>query len=189
MEAHGSGSTIGGAWPSGALTNDFNTLDLRLWMTWTYNPNWRMRKAAFWPCYSSSYNGFVNLTGNYPGNTFPDACGIRPQGLQEVSFMRKNCGLFFNGLVPQGGFGGNSANTTAQVAEALDQLWVTGPNGYPGGDDPTYSWSFCINSTRGQFNPQMDSGGPLLFGIRQMIYTSIYDDQLMLLNYSNVKGQ
>jgi hypothetical protein len=181
-QAHGSGSTIGGA--NALFTNDFNSLDLGLWVT-TPKPNWRLRKAAFWACYSSSYKGFQSMTTPYPG--FPDACGIRPQGLQEISYMRKNCGLFFNGLLPQGGYGGNSSVVAAQVAEALDQIWVCGANAYPGGCDPTYSWRFAINATRGQFNPQMDSAGPLLFGLGQMIYTSVYDDELLMLNYSDVK--
>jgi hypothetical protein len=183
-QAHGSGSTIGGA--NAIFTNDFNSLDLARWTLFSPGHNWRLRKAALWACYSSSFKGFQSLAGMYP--SFPEACGIRPTGLQEISFMRKNCGLFFNGLLPQGGYGGNGSVVTAQVAEALDQIWVCGANGYPGGCDPTYSWRFAVNATRGMYNPQMDAGGPLLFGLPQMIYSSIYDDELLMLNYSDVKS-
>jgi hypothetical protein len=183
-QAHGSGSTIGGA--NKNFTNDFNTLDLAIWMSRGPLPNGRrLRKAAFWACYSSSYKGLQSMTTPYPG--FPDACGIRAQGLQEISYMRKNCGLFFNGLIPQGGYGGNNSVVTAQVAEALDQIWVCGQNNYPGGCDPTYSFRFAINTTRGMYNPQLDSAGPLLFGLGQMIYSSVYDDELLMLNYTDVK--
>lgn len=183
-QAHGSGSTIGGA--NSVSTNDFNTLDLGLWVAGAPHPNWRLRKAALWACYSSSYKGRESMTTPYPG--FPTACGIRDKGLQEISFMRKNCGLFFNGLLPQGGFGGNTSVVTAHVAAFLDQTWVCGANQYPGGCDPTYSFRFAVNATRGVYNPQMDYAGPLLFGLGQMIYSSVYDDELLMLNYSDVKS-
>jgi len=95
--------------------------------------------------------------------------------------------LFFGGLLPQGGFGGGTSTTTAQVAEALDQTWVCGMNQYPGGCDPTYSFRFAINATRGMYNPELDKGDPRLFGYKYMIYSSVYDDELMMLNNSHVK--
>ena len=101
--------------------------------------------------------------------------------------MRKNCGLFFGGELPQNGFGGNGSIVTAKVAEALDQAWVCGENQYPGGCDPTYSFAWAINVTRGVFNPEMDYGDPRLFGLRQMIYSSSYDDELAGLDFSHVK--
>lgn len=183
MQAHGSGGTIGGG---PYLTNEFLPLDLGLWVKAAGVVDYRLRKAAFWTCYSSSYDEkFNGLTAIY--STFPEACGIRPEGLQEVSYMRKNCGLFFNGLLPQGGYGGTGSTVTAQAAEGLDQIWVCGKNGYPGGCDPTYSWQFCINAARGLFDPQMDQAGPLLAGLPQMIYSSVYDNQLMALDFVNVK--
>jgi hypothetical protein len=181
-EAHGSGSTIGGG---PFLSGTFSAQDLQNWVLGGSGPDWRLRKAALWACY----------TGDLPASTagigyssFPDACGIRALGLQENSYMRKNCGLFFGGLLPQGNFGNASSATTAVVAEFLDQAWVCGENQYPGGCDPTYSFAWAINVTRGVYNPQLDSADPLLFGLPQMIYSSAYDDELMMLNFSHVKN-
>jgi len=183
-QAHGSGATIGGG---DFLTDKFTPMDLQRWIMGSSSavgPNWRLRKAALWTCYSGAISPGATGSGRY--SSFPDACGIRPTGLQNYSYMRKNCGLFFGGLLPQGGFGGTSA-TTAQVAEFLDQAWVCGENEYPGGCDPTYSFAWAVNATRNQYNPQLDSADPRLFGLRQMIYSSVYDDELMMLNFSHVK--
>ena len=169
------------------MTNKFDTFDFGLWVLAPspFHPYARMRKSAFWSCYSASMDGSTSLSGFYA--SFPDACGILPTGVQQAAYCEKNCGLFFAGSLPQGGFGGNSSVTTAQVAEALDQTWVEGMNQYPGGCDPTYSWRFAINATRGVYNPQLDSADPLLFGLPKMIYTVLYDRQMTMLNYSNVK--
>jgi hypothetical protein len=178
-QAHGSGSTIGGG---GYLPSKFTTQDLQLWLQ-AYQPhsNWRLRKAALWTCYS----GALDATAHY--STFPAACGIRDTTLQSTTFMRKNCGLFFGGGLPQDQFGGGQHIATAKVAEALDQTWMCGENQYPGGCDPTYAFSWSVNVTRGVYNPELDFADPRLFGLPQMIYSSAYDDELQMLNFSHVK--
>jgi hypothetical protein len=184
--SHGSGMAIGGG-PNDFLPGTFDPHDLKRWIIGPVNTNqnWRLRKAALWTCYSGS----VLLTtagGVYP--TWADACGIRPNGQQETSYMRKNAGLLFGGEVPQGGYA-NSPTSAAQVEATLDQIWVAGKYMYPGGCDPTYSFAFAINATRGMFNPQLDLADPRLFGYQYMIYSSVYDDELLMLNTSHVKTQ
>lgn len=177
-QAHGSGSSIGGGH---YLAATFTPFDLNSWcLNYTPSKNWRLRKAAIWACYSG------DITAARIYYTFPDACGIRPAGIQNASYMRKNCGLFFGGLLPQGGFGGTTA-TTAKVAEFLDQAWICGQDEYPGGCDPTYSFRFAINATRTMYDPELSSADLRLFGFRDMIYSSVYDDELMMLNTSHVK--
>jgi hypothetical protein len=101
--------------------------------------------------------------------------------------MWKNCGLFFEGEIPQRGFRNDPSVTTAQVAESLDQIWIGGKFNYPGGCDPTYSWEFAVEATKGMWNPQVDNGHPFLAGYKYMIYTCIYDDELKMLNTAHVK--
>lgn len=181
-QAHGNGVAIGGG---DFLHDTFSPFDLKLWAIQCMSgKDWRLRKAAIWTCYSGSLL-LTTAGGTY--TSWADACGIRPGGLQDISYMRKNCGLFFGGLLAQGGFGGSSSVTTAQVAAFLDQAWVCGQNQYPGGCDPSYAFRFAVNATRGQYNPQLDQADPRIFGLRKMIYSSVYDDELMMLDYTHVK--
>ena len=175
-QAHGTGFEIGGG---GYLLNRFNSQDLLGWIKVpAAGHNWRLRKAAIWSCWS----GTTPLeTGDF---SFPQACGMRPW--QDRTYTRKNCGLFFGGTVPQGGFGGTST-TTAKVAAYLDQAWICGQNQYPGGCDPTYSFRFAINATRNMYNPELDYADPRLYGLTKMIYSSIYDDELNVLDFTHVK--
>jgi hypothetical protein len=181
--AHGSGGTIGGD-PQGFLLGSFSAFDLQRYVM-VGGQNWRLRKAALWPCYSgdiskASAGGFYNCN-------FAEACGIRPNPQEENTYMRKNCGFFVLNEINQRGFaGGDGSISTAQVAQALDQMWVCGPNQFPGGCDPTYSWKFAIDSIRGMYNPELDQAGPLLGGYSKMIYSSVYDDLLMVGNTSFV---
>lgn len=182
--AHGSGSAIGGGT---YLPGTFSPLDLKRYVMGVGGQNWRLRKANLWTCYS----GNVYLaTGGFYNTSWADACGIRPKGQQEISYMRKNCGLFFGGEINQRGFAGSDGSIScAKVEETCDQIWVCGKFMYPGGCDPTYSFEFAVNATRGMYNPELDQANPLLFGYKYMIYASVYDDMLMLLNTSLVQTQ
>jgi len=137
-----------------------------------------MRKVAVWSCYSATSYLSTNITG-YP--TFPDAFGIRPQLVQHGGFMRKNAGLFFKADLDQ-------QWNVAEMEEGFDQLWVTGPNGYPGGCDPTWAIGWALAQAMSQYVFMQDAK-PLLVGYRWLIYTSVYDDDLMRNDYSQVKGR
>ena len=175
-QVHCNGIEFGGG---GYLLNKCLTTDINGWLR-SVGKNWRLRKAAIWGCWSGA------LTDDTGIMSFPNACGILPMVVQQNSYNHKNCGLFFGNVLLQGGFGGN-VNATADVAESLDQTWVCGQDQYPGGCDPTYSYAWAVNATRGIYNPEMDQANPLLFGLPQMIYSSSYDDELLMLNFSHVK--
>lgn len=177
--AHGSGAEIGGG-QGDFLPGTFSPLDLKRYVLGTKNKNWRLRKANLWTCYSGN---IYLATGGYYTTYWADACGIRPKGLQENTYMRKNCGVFLGGEINQRGFaGGDSSISCAKVVELCDQVWVCGKYMYPGGCDPTYSFEFAVNATRGVFNPELDQADPLLYGYKYMIYASVYDDLLMVGN-------
>jgi len=181
-QAHGTGETIGGG---PYMNQKFDTFQFAAWASdYPISSKWRLRKSCFWTCYSGSIN--PQASGGLNHN-FPEACGIFPRGVQEVAYMRKNCGLFFGGLLIQGGYGGGTGVTTAQVATFMDQAFVCGKNQYPGGCDPTYSFDFAINATRFVANPEMDRADPRRFGYGMMIFTTRYDDELMRLDTSHVK--
>jgi hypothetical protein len=186
--AHGNGAEIG-ATPF--LPGGFSPSDLKVWCEGTstnsaVRPNWRLRKAALWACYSGEL-GLATGQGFYL-TAWPDACGIRPAGLQETTFMRKNCGLFFGSELPMGNMGGQ-ASSAAKAVETLDMIWVCGKSIFPGGCDPTYSFKFAVDATRGMYNPQLDWADPRVFGYPFMIYSSIYDNELQMLNTTHVKNQ
>jgi hypothetical protein len=182
--AHGSGGTIGGD-PLGYLPGSFSAFDLKNYVIRVGGKNWRLRKAALWPCYSADV--LKASAGGYYNTDFADACGIRPNVQEETTYMRKNCGFFVLNEINQRGFSGGNGNiSTAQVAEMLDQTWVCGANQFPGGCDPTYSWKFAIDSIRGMYSPELDQAGPRLGGYSKMIFSSVYDDLLMVGNTSFV---
>jgi hypothetical protein len=181
-QAHGNGATVGGGH---YLQNTFTPTDLKGWLM-AAGTNWRLRKANVWTCYS----GDILLGPNRFNEPldFGGACGIRGTTLQSKSYMRKNVGLFFAGLLPQVGFGGSFSVTTAQVAAAFDQAWVCGPNAYPGDCDPTYSFDSAAQSVVNQY-PELGSfqAAAVRFGYPLMIYSSAFDDELMMLNTTHVK--
>ncbi len=184
--AHGNGAQIG---HTPFLPGGFVPAELQGWckaMNTNVWPNWRLRKAALWTCYSGEL-GLATVPGYYL-TAWPDACGIRSAGMQETSFMRKNCGLFFGSELPMGGMG-SPPSSAAKAEETLDMIWICGKYIYPGGCDPTYSFKFAVDATRGMYSPQLDWADPRLFGYKYMIYSSIYDNELQMLNTSHVKNQ
>lgn len=157
------------------------TSDLASWAG-ARSPNWRMRKVAVWSCYSAKNYNTTYMTTNTTGYpTFPDAFGVRPLPVQHGGLMRKNSCLCFKKDWDQ-------RLNIAEVEETFDQLWVTGPNGYPGGCDPTWAINWALVQTMSQFSFVLDAG-PVLAGYQWLIYTSAYDDDLMNNDYSQVKGR
>lgn len=178
-QAHGNGYQIGGGT---YFLNRFTTWDLMGWLK-NYGPYWRLRKAAIWSCWSGADNSETGELG------FGQACGMRPMGLQARSYMRKNCGLFFGGKVEQAWVTSGQTVTTAKAAAFLDQAWVCGQFQWPGGCDPTYAFEWAVRALLGQY-PEMNPNGqaqPRLYGYPSMIYASVYDDELMLLDETHVK--
>lgn len=184
--AHGNGATIGGG---PFLLNTFTPEDLQDWLM-SAGANWRVRKATIWSCYSGSISRPKGVTNSTPPdlNTIPsffNACGIRLSQLN--GYMRKNCGLLFGDLVPQYGYGGDASVTTFQVADQLDETWVCGENQYPGGCDPTYSWRWAVQSLANLYI-EFDNAAPIRYGFPAMPYSSVYDDELLINNITNVKN-
>lgn len=182
-QAHGSGATIGGG---PYLPDKFYSIDLQRWILYCSTPhNWRLRKASLFTC----YNGDIAAsTGFGAYSSWADACGIRPAGFQQTSLTYKNCGLFFGGGLPQAYQNSVTGvyQATANVAECVDQAWVCGLNQYPGGCDPTYSFDFAINATRGIY-PALNLAVPLRGGFGLCVYNPYYDEDLRNLNTSGVK--
>jgi hypothetical protein len=131
--------------------------------------------------YTLATGGFYNLT-------WPEACGIPLNVDQTKATCRKNVGVFFNSEIPQRGYRSNFATTTASVAQFFDQTWVCGKFQYPGGCDPTYSANFAFQATR-RYYPELDYGQPLLLGCSYLIYTGIYENELLMTNWNHVKLQ
>jgi hypothetical protein len=184
-QGHGNGATVGGG---PYLKDTFTPADLQGWLT-PVGTDWRLRKAAIWACYSGSISKPKGVTGATPPdlNTIPsffNACGIRLT--QNKSYVRKNCGLFFGDLVPQLGFGGNFSIVTAQVAEEVDQTWVCGPNRYPGGCDPTYSFRWAVYQIVNEY-VELNNAQPVIIGF-PIPYSGIYDDELVTNNVTHVKN-
>ncbi|MDB6021350.1 MAG: hypothetical protein JWQ04_1207 [Pedosphaera sp.] len=184
-QSHGSTIDVGGG---PYLTNTFEPQDLAGWVNGTgqvsTHPDWRLRRAALWSCYSGSLAA-RNKTGFYLD--FPNACGIFDKAIQDNGYMYKNCGLFFLGLLPQGHYGSAMGvdEVTCQVAEELDMRWVTGPNAYSGGCEPTYSYRWAVQKTINRY-PEMLSALPSIAGYAQCVYTSNLDDELKYLDTFDV---
>ena len=156
--------------------------DIQTWAT-AAGTNWRMRKVALWSC-DSGANGSVTNVSTYPD--FPSAFGIRTKALQDSTFMRKNAGLFFAGHVDQGWYVNSStAQTTVQAEVTFDELWVAGPNAYPGGCDPSYAFSRILTMTLGQY-PVLKKWNPVLAGYYWLPYTDLFDDEIMGNNLSHI---
>ena len=177
-QAHGNGFEIGG----GSFLNKFTSWDLMGWLK-GYGQNWRLRKAAIWSCWSGAD---ASETGDLG---FAQACGIRPEGQQTRTYMRKNCGLFFGGQLDQAWVTDHETITTAKAAAFFDQTWVCGKFQYPGGCDPTYAFEWAIRALLGKY-PEMnpnEQAQPRMYGYGSMIYTSIYEDELMRTEETHVK--
>ncbi len=146
-------------------------------------PNWRLRKVVMWACYTTSPD-WTTASGTYP--TWPAAFGIRGTHQQLASWMKKNVGLFFNAELPQAGFSGTLGGTSAEVACDFDILWVGGPNGFPGGCDPTYTFNWAFSQIENN-SPEILKGVPIITGFGYLPFTGIYDMNLMTNDISHVK--
>jgi hypothetical protein len=181
-QAHGSGPTIGGGpYLRDVVWAQAFALSAKVYKT---PHNWRLRKACIFTCYNADIA--LSTAGEYV--SWPGACGIRPTGFQQTSLTYKNCGLFFVGGLPQ--FYANSQTgenqTTADVAEFLDQAWVCGKYQYPGGCDPTYSFLWAIQATVGVY-PGLASATPALAGFPLCVYDAWQDEALRNLDTTGVK--
>lgn len=145
------------------------------------HPNWRFRKVALWSCFSDTSSGYT------ASSSWPKAFGIRPTGQQAWNWISKNVGLFFGGALPQGGYSGTFGNTSVEVATDFDLLWVGGPDSYPGGFDPTYSFAWALRQTR-EMNPELDKAYPALIGFTYLPFAGVYDSQLVTNDVSNIKN-
>jgi hypothetical protein len=176
--AHGSPTTFGQN--GGDLAS---SRDIASW-TAAAGSNWRMRKVAMWTCQSGA-NGTVLTNTAYP--TFAQAFGIRSKALQDSTFMRKNAGLFWAGHIDQGWYKSTgAAQACAEAEESFDQLWVTGPDSYPGGSTPTYAMYKALSSTLRAYST-LQKYGPVLVGYFWLPYSDSYDYELMGNNTSHVR--
>jgi hypothetical protein len=149
--------------------------------SWTTNAG-RMRKVAMWSCYSGA-NGYTTNYYGYP--PFADAWGIRGFAYQAGYQVTKNGGLFWTGYLPQQG--SPLAQNWAQLESIWDFLWVTGPNGFPGGCDPTYAFMWVYRQLINQY-PELVKCGPYIAGFGFLPYTGVQDDRLRS-DWSWVHGQ
>lgn len=175
---HGGADRIGGI----SVDAEINAFQVASWAQagagTNANKNWRMRKVAMWSCYSG------NLPIDHTYMVWTNAFGIRPTIQQLNSLMYKNVGLFFAGEVPLVGYGSSSA-TSPEVATALDELWVAGPVFQAGLCDPTYAFGWAISQMIGIY-PQVRNAKPVGIGYPYLPYTGIYDENLLMGDYSNV---
>jgi hypothetical protein len=99
----------------------------------------------------------------------------------------KNVGLFFMGALPQGGYSGTFGSTASEVAVDFDDLWVAGPNPYPGACSPTYSFAWAVAQIQGM-NPELNQAMPTWIGFGYLPYSGIYDSQLIMNNISGINN-
>jgi hypothetical protein len=145
-------------------------------------PNWRMRKVALWACYTDSPS-WTTGAGTYP--IWYDAFGIRPTSAQKANWIHKNVGLFFGGELPQGNITGTLGGTSVEVAVLFDELWISGPNPFPGACDPTYAFSWVFNQIR-NICPEINKGLPAWVGFGYLPYSGVYDEEILTNNISHV---
>jgi len=109
-------------------------------------------------------------------------------GFQLTSLTYKNCGLFFGSGLPQGFQNAETGatQTTADVAEFVDQTWVCGEYEWPGACDPTYSFKFAVLITIALY-PDLTKATPTLAGYPYCVYDAWQDEALRNLNTSGVK--
>jgi hypothetical protein len=99
----------------------------------------------------------------------------------------KNAGIFWAGQLDQGWYSsGGSATTTAEAEEAFDEMWVCGPNAYPGGCDPNYAIYKSFNRLLVAY-PNLQKFGPVLAGYFWLPYSTIHDNEIMGNNTLHVK--
>lgn len=137
--------------------------------------NWPLRKVALWSCLAAS---FPPSPSSVP--PLPDAFGIRPGAVQMNGIMRKNVGLFFQKEL-------NQQANNAEMESGFDKLWVCGPNAYPGGCDPTYSFNWAFRKARQRY-VFWDDAGPVIIGCPQLPYAGIYDNMIATNNFAPVSN-
>ena len=158
-----------------------STWDLALW-TYARTPNWRMRKVAVWSCNSGDgYVGSATATSPTGYPWFPDAFGVRAKPVQHAGLMKKNSCLCFKKSWDQD-------LNIAEIEAVFDQLWVTGPNAYPGGCDPSWAIRWALNQTMRQYSFMVDAE-PVIAGYQWLIYTAQYDVDLISNDSSHVQGK
>lgn len=192
--AHGNGETIGGIGRHDVpwLWSTFTPDDLKTWLQ-SVGTDWRLRKAAIWACASgmadvySIYNPGPQGQTNGFGLSFADGCGIRFTDIQERNYIRKNTAWMTAGLLPFSMQGPTEVDSSAKVATEADDLWVEG--GTVGIGDPTYASGWVVVQMKGMYPNDLGVGGAylLLFGYPYVPYTSVYDDQIWMLDNSNIK--
>jgi hypothetical protein len=138
-------------------------------------PNWRLRKVLLFACYTDapaqSLGGGIYL--NWPG-----VFGIRPTLKQLTKGMTKNVGLFFAGEIPQGPYSNTFGGTSAEVSTGFDELWVEGPNAFPGACDPTYSFSWAERQME-RIWPEVQKGLPSWVGFGYLPFSGNFDTQII----------
>jgi hypothetical protein len=181
---HGNGTDIGGHASGSHFVNAYmESSTIYTWARAYTNPShWRLRKAVVWSCYSYAT---ADLTGDGTYKSWPVALGIRPTEQQTGSLGTKNVGLFFTGELPQGDYSGTYGGTVAEVAALFDDIWITGPDPFPGGQDPTYAFSWAVDQIESMC-PQMMKALPVWVGFGYLPYTGIYDADLVTNNVSNI---
>jgi hypothetical protein len=141
-----------------------------------------MRKVALWACYTYTDNA-ATAGGAY--KTWAQALGIRSTTAQNASLIMKNVGLFFGEGLPQGGYSGTYGGTSAEVAAQLEDLWVAGPDPYPGACAPTFAFSWAVSQLRGM-NPELDAAQPVVIGFQYLPYAGVYDSELQTNDVTHV---
>ncbi|MES1180272.1 MAG: hypothetical protein ABUL66_00250, partial [Verrucomicrobiota bacterium] len=190
--AHCNGETIG--FSHAYYPDKFSATDLSGWLGDKHKgSNWRLRRTTIWGCWSGE------KPGDYDGYlTFPQAVGIRPVAEQMNTYCYKNAGLFFAGKAPQIFVHDGLTITSAQASTMLDEVFACGEYPFPGSSDPTYSFRWAFAALEATY-PEMtyepkDDGSPsttpslpLGVGCPKLIFTTTYDDETTVLNFSHVK--
>jgi len=76
---------------------------------------------------------------------------------------------------------------TAMLRQWVANSFILTPS--PGQCDPTYSFHWAYRVTVSNYAPTLGhpSVAPVVYGYPNLIYTSIYEDELMLLDNTHVK--
>lgn len=139
---------------------------------------------AMWACNTVIIGKPWPYTNTIP--TWPAAFGIYPKPIQDSWLVWKNAGLFWGGGLDQVWFyPGGIGQTTAQAAEAFDEYWVTGPNAYPAGCDPTYPMYHSVQYLESAF-PKLHEFKPVLEGFWWLVYSGVYDQELLNDNLNSI---
>ncbi len=189
--AHGDGETIG--YSHAYYPDKFSTTDLFNWLGNNKHAgsNWRLRRTTIWACWSDAGPGY----GYIP---FPQAVGIRPEAQQMQTYCYKNAGLFFGGKSPQMFTHDGNIITSAEASAMLDEAFMCGADPWPGACDPTYSFRWSLTALESEYPEMMyepkNDGSPSAtpslphgVGCPKLIFTTTYDNELTVLNFSHVK--